>query len=262
MSLCAIVPVASMAAANTTLQTAGFGPRNFSVPGFGASGLATHAALHAWDDSAFSAAVKAIAGVVWNEAAGDPVSRTKTLIEAQGAQWGAQLPVLPASGNVAKNSMWRWGDDILIVIQAFNRTTNPNDPYTYPALLARVHEPGERRQWKQPQYAFDAYKLVNPFNGKPDECLHGGKAWRVLQGDGSGNNVWTPGEFGWGEIASDGSTLPEPVNEWPEFVQPTGAHDAYAIGAKITFNGKHYTSKIAANTYSPTAYPAGWQLQP
>ena len=33
MSLCAIVPVASMAAANATLQGAGLGSRNFSVPG-------------------------------------------------------------------------------------------------------------------------------------------------------------------------------------------------------------------------------------
>ena len=51
------------------------------------------------------------------------------------------------------------------------------------------------------------------------------------------------------------------LDEWPEFVQPTGQHDAYAFGAKITFNGKHYVSLITANTYSPLAYPAGWKLQ-
>ena len=42
------------------------------------------------------------------------------------------------------------------------------------------------------------------------------------------------------------------------WVQPTGAHDAYPIGARVTFNGRVYESKIAANVYSPTAYPAGW----
>lgn len=51
------------------------------------------------------------------------------------------------------------------------------------------------------------------------------------------------------------------ADEWPEFVQPTGAHDAYPSGAKITFNAKHYVSLIPNNVWSPVAYPAGWQLQ-
>lgn len=51
------------------------------------------------------------------------------------------------------------------------------------------------------------------------------------------------------------------LDEWPEFVQPTGAHDAYKKGDKITFNGKHYISLIDANVYSPAAYPAGWKEQ-
>lgn len=51
------------------------------------------------------------------------------------------------------------------------------------------------------------------------------------------------------------------LDEWPEFVQPTGAHDAYKKGDKVTFEGKHYISLIDANVYSPTAYPAGWQEQ-
>lgn len=49
------------------------------------------------------------------------------------------------------------------------------------------------------------------------------------------------------------------LDEWPEFVQPTGAHDAYKKGDKVTFNGKHYVSLIDANVYSPAAYPAGWK---
>lgn len=49
------------------------------------------------------------------------------------------------------------------------------------------------------------------------------------------------------------------LDEWPEFVQPTGAHDAYKKGDKVTFEGKHYISLIDGNVYSPTAYPAGWQ---
>ena len=84
-SLVAILPAANLLAANTALETAGFGKGNFSVASF-TGGAATHAALHAWHDAAFVAAVKAIAGVVTDEGTGDPVTRTKALIEAQGAQ--------------------------------------------------------------------------------------------------------------------------------------------------------------------------------
>ena len=51
------------------------------------------------------------------------------------------------------------------------------------------------------------------------------------------------------------------LDEWQEFVQPTGAHDAYKKGDKVTFNGKHYISLIDGNVYSPAVYPAGWQEQ-
>ena len=51
------------------------------------------------------------------------------------------------------------------------------------------------------------------------------------------------------------------LDEWPEFIQPTGAHDAYNKGDKVTFEGKHYISLIDGNVYSPAAYPAGWQEQ-
>ena len=51
------------------------------------------------------------------------------------------------------------------------------------------------------------------------------------------------------------------VEEWPEWVQPTGAHDAYAKGDKVTYKGKRYISLIDGNTYSPDDYPAGWEMK-
>lgn len=44
--------------------------------------------------------------------------------------------------------------------------------------------------------------------------------------------------------------------EWPDWVQPTGAHDAYDLGAKVKHSGKKWTSDIKANTYEPGVY--GW----
>lgn len=47
--------------------------------------------------------------------------------------------------------------------------------------------------------------------------------------------------------------------EFPEWIQPTGAQDAYMKGDKVTFEGKHYESLIDNNVWSPKAYPQGWK---
>ena len=55
----------------------------------------------------------------------------------------------------------------------------------------------------------------------------------------------------------------EPVQEeYPPYVQPTGAHDAYHRGDKITFNGKKYeciAPEGVAVVWDPVTYPAYWQ---
>lgn len=58
-----------------------------------------------------------------------------------------------------------------------------------------------------------------------------------------------------------GDTPTTPADEWPEFVQPTGAHDAYKVGDKITYNGQHYICKMDGCVWTPDAYPAGWEVQ-
>ena len=47
------------------------------------------------------------------------------------------------------------------------------------------------------------------------------------------------------------------VEEWPEWIQPTGAHDAYDKDAKVSHNGKHWKNTIDANVYEPGIY--GWE---
>ena len=49
------------------------------------------------------------------------------------------------------------------------------------------------------------------------------------------------------------------VDEYPEWVQPTGAHDAYNTGDKVTYNGQHYVCTSDGNVYAPDVY--GWQLE-
>lgn len=55
-----------------------------------------------------------------------------------------------------------------------------------------------------------------------------------------------------------------PADEWPAYVQPTGAHDAYYNGGKMTFNGERYiciAPEGVAVVWSPDVYPAYWEKQ-
>lgn len=56
----------------------------------------------------------------------------------------------------------------------------------------------------------------------------------------------------------------EPENpveeEYPEYKQPTGAHDAYNTGAKITFKGERWEALQDGLVWSPEEYPQGWKL--
>lgn len=46
------------------------------------------------------------------------------------------------------------------------------------------------------------------------------------------------------------------LDEFPEWVQPTGAQDAYRLGYKVSHLDKHWQSTIDYNTYEPGVY--GW----
>lgn len=46
------------------------------------------------------------------------------------------------------------------------------------------------------------------------------------------------------------------LDEWPEWVQPIGASDAYSQGDKVSHNGKHWISDVGANVWEPGIY--GW----
>ena len=62
---------------------------------------------------------------------------------------------------------------------------------------------------------------------------------------------WTPDT-----AASLWSVAADPAEEWPAWSQPVGAHDAYAKGAKVSHNGKHWTSSVDSNVWEPGVY--GW----
>jgi len=46
------------------------------------------------------------------------------------------------------------------------------------------------------------------------------------------------------------------IEEWPEWVQPLGAQDAYMSGDKVSHLEKHWVSTMDYNVYEPGVY--GW----
>lgn len=61
-------------------------------------------------------------------------------------------------------------------------------------------------------------------------------------------------------LEQSGSEEPEePTEEYPEYVQPTGAHDAYKIGDKISYNGKKYICQRDGCVWNPDDLPSAWQ---
>lgn len=93
------------------------------------------------------------------------------------------------------------------------------------------------KPWRQPRGAFDAY---------PEgwTVTHQGKTWVSL----TPANVWKPGTSGWREQVTDG--------EYPAWVQPTGAHDAYEAGAIVTHGSQLWRSTADNNVWEPGVY--GW----
>lgn len=170
----------------------------------------------------------------------------------------------------------------------FNHEYKQDDRFTYNGILFKVNQnhtsqeqwiPGESGTeslysvikvnssgydvWKQPTGAHDAYNIG-------DIVEYKGILYKSLV-DG---NVWSPDAYpqGWQEYDASTSTepsTPDPGTEtptepsdpdYPDFVQPTGAHDAYKKGDIVKYNGTLYKSLIDGNVYSPDAYPQGWEV--
>ena len=48
------------------------------------------------------------------------------------------------------------------------------------------------------------------------------------------------------------------LEEWKQWKQPAGAHDAYMKGAKVSDEGKHWISNKDYNIYKPGLVPGDW----
>lgn len=153
------------------------------------------------------------------------------------------FPPLPASGSLKKGEIYSYGGGAVMVVQDHQRTIY--SPEETPALFSFYRENPEGAAWIPGEDV--ALNATRTFGGKTWKCI---QAHKTLEG-------WEPDKTPalWQEVVEQGETI-------PVWVQPTGGHDAYSIGAKVhypTITDPVYESLINGNVWSPVAYPAGWR---
>lgn len=84
-----------------------------------------------------------------------------------------------------------------------------------------------------------------------DRVMHASAMWVVLQAHTSQAD-WEPGA-----APSLFAKVHDSSHGVPEWVQPAGAHDAYAKGDHVTHKGKEWESTVDANVWEPGVY--GWE---
>ena len=102
----------------------------------------------------------------------------------------------------------------------------------------------------QPMAVYDEWSADSVEYVLNDIRQYNGLLYRCVQAHTS-QATWTPED-----AASLWTRIADPAQEWPEWIQPTGAHNAYALGAKVSHAGKHWVSNVANNVWEPGVY--GW----
>lgn len=77
-----------------------------------------------------------------------------------------------------------------------------------------------------------------------------GKLWKVIQPHTVQEN-WRP-------AVAVSLFVEVSIEEYPEWHQPTGAHDAYNVGDKVSYDGKHYECTVDGNVWPPDG-GFGWK---
>lgn len=149
-------------------------------------------------------------------------------------------------------------------------------PDVSPSLFAPIINEtidGSIPEWKQPD-STNAYMIGDRvvFEDKEYESLVDNNVWSPSANPSDWQLVEEEVEEPETPIEPEIPVEPEPeipvepeepkepeVETVPEWVQPD-VTTAYKKGDKVMFEGKVYESTIDGNVWSPTAYPAGWQL--
>lgn len=159
--------------------------------------------------------------------------------------------IIPVRANPAVGVMF-WSTDLQGLaadVEAFAAYVKGEADVKAAAHTAQRYVPDEVAL-TQPRILFDNWSGDGVAYVTGDIRLHGGLFYRCVTAHTS-QPTWAPDA-----AASLWARIGNPTEEWPEWIQPTGAHDAYGIGAKVTYEGKHWICDTDANVYAPGVY--GW----
>lgn len=159
--------------------------------------------------------------------------------------------ILPIRANPAVGVMF-WSNDLQGLaadVEAFAGYIKGEAAIKEAAHTAQRYVPDEVA-YAQPRVLFEPWSGEGAAYVAGDIRMRGAELYRCLTDHTSQAN-WTPEDSPslWARIA-------DPAEEWPEWVQPVGSTDAYAKGAKVSHNGKKWTSDVDANVFEPGVY--GW----
>lgn len=96
---------------------------------------------------------------------------------------------------------------------------------------------------------FDSWQTDTYYN-VGDRRKYNGTLYKCLTAHQS-QSQWTPDVSPSLWVRTD-----DPGEEWPEWVQPVGSTDAYAMGAKVSHNERHWISDVDGNVWEPGVF--GW----
>lgn len=159
--------------------------------------------------------------------------------------------ILPIRANPAVGVML-WSSDLQGLaadVEAFAAYVKGESAIKEAAHTAQRYVPDEVA-YAQPRVLFAPWSGDGVDYVAGDIRMRGAELYRCLTAHTS-QLAWTPEDSPslWVRIA-------DPAQEWPEWVQPVGSTDAYAKGAKVSHNGKKWTSDADNNTWEPGVY--GW----
>ena len=109
--------------------------------------------------------------------------------------------------------------------------------------ITATENAGQFSPWAYPVKYIEGQIRCDPLDGN---------LYRVNKGQGhTSQEGWNPSLTPalWSKVG-------DPAEEWPEWSQPLGAHDAYDNGDQVSHNGKHWTSDTSGNVWEPGIH--GW----
>jgi len=144
---------------------------------------------------------------------------------------------LPTTGILKKGEVYSYANGAVMVVQDHERTIYA--PELTPALFSFYRPNPEGKEWIAGEQV--QVNATRTYGGKTYKCIQAHQTQEEWKPD------TTPALWQLVEVTPD----------IPVWVQPTGAHDAYRLGAKVTYQGFTWECTSDYNVYAPGVF--GWK---